>query len=83
MKHNDYFEDCEIYMKTCIRMCWLMYTQEVPMFLNFTCQRQSPLDRNLYKEYTKRGDLCDYLVWPLLLLHIDGPVMQKGILQPL
>ncbi|XP_062586423.1 uncharacterized protein LOC134248026 [Saccostrea cucullata] len=82
-KYGEYIHSCEIYIKASISICWMMRMQEVPMFLDFTCQREDPLNRDFYKEYTKSGKLCDYLVWPLLLLHIDGPVMQKGIVQPL
>ncbi|XP_061184465.1 uncharacterized protein LOC133192479 [Saccostrea echinata] len=82
-KYGEYIDSCEIYIKASINICWMMKMQEVPMFLDFTCQREGPLNKDFYKEYTKSGKLCDYLVWPLLLLHKDGPVMQKGIVQPL
>lgn len=60
-----------------------MNMQEVPMCLKFAYQPGDPFKRELYKEYTKCGAQCGYLVWPLLLLHVDGPVLQKGVMQPL
>ena len=45
--------------------------------------RKSDFDSNLFRPYTKSGDKYDYLVWPALLLHENGPVVEKGVAQPL
>ncbi|XP_053399111.1 uncharacterized protein LOC128556960 isoform X2 [Mercenaria mercenaria] len=38
-------------------------------------------DKDLFKEYTTRGQYLDYVVWPALFLHEDGPMLSKGIAQ--
>lgn len=82
-KFSDYIMTCDTFIKKCIKTCWLMNMQEVPMCLKFAYQPGDPFKKELYKEYTKCGGQCGYLVWPLLLLHVDGPVLQKGVMQPL
>lgn len=82
-KFSDYIITCETFITKCIKTCWMMNMQEVPMCLKFAYQPGDPFKRELYKEYTKCGGQCGYLVWPLLLLHVDGPVLQKGVMQPL
>ena len=38
-------------------------------------------DANKYKPYTTKGKFVDYIVWPVLRLHEDGPLLGKGIAQ--
>ena len=82
-KYKEHYENCEVYITRCMEICWLMNMQEVPMHLNFVCQRGDPFRYDLYKPFTKSGNVCGYLVWPLLSLHKDGPIMKKGVIQPL
>jgi hypothetical protein len=42
----------------------------------------TPLDKNVLKEYTVSGDTIAFLVWPVLYLHKDGPILCKGVAQP-
>nr|XP_022320321.1 uncharacterized protein LOC111122731 isoform X2 [Crassostrea virginica] len=82
-KYREQYENCDVYITRCIEICWLMNMQEVPMHLDFACQRGDPFRHDLYKPFTKSGNVCGYLVWPLLSLHKDGPIMKKGVIQPL
>lgn len=43
----------------------------------------SPLvfNRDKFKDYTRRGKYIEYVVWPLMLLHDNGPVLNKGVAQ--
>lgn len=36
---------------------------------------------DLYRTYTRSGDVIEYIVWPALLLHENGPVLYKGVAQ--
>lgn len=38
-------------------------------------------DKDLYKEYTCRGEYIDFIVWPTLFLHKGGPLLSKGVAQ--
>lgn len=75
-------ELCQTYIRKCIQLCWMMYVQEPAMELVFEFYAGQDIDENQVKAYRKRGLKINYLVWPLLLLHHDGPVAQKGIVQP-
>ncbi|WP_263081295.1 hypothetical protein [Endozoicomonas sp. Mp262] len=39
------------------------------------------VDKNYYRIYTSSGSTVDYQVWPALLLHKNGPLLSKGIVQ--
>ncbi|XP_053399108.1 uncharacterized protein DDB_G0290685-like [Mercenaria mercenaria] len=38
-------------------------------------------DKELFKEYTRRGKYLDFIVWPAMCLHKDGPLLSKGVAQ--
>ncbi|KAJ8298191.1 hypothetical protein KUTeg_024722 [Tegillarca granosa] len=69
-----------IYIDECIRLSYLMNVQNPPMVL----LRQEPgtkFNSSHFKEYQKTGESVEYLVWPALLLHENGPVAAKGVVQ--
>ena len=35
----------------------------------------------MYRAYTRSGDVIVYVVWPNLLLYEDGPLLYKGVAQ--
>jgi hypothetical protein len=39
------------------------------------------IKREMYQEFTKKGSIIDYCVWPVLYLEKDGPLGTKGIVQ--
>ena len=59
-----------------MKLCWLMVCQDPPVALE--CSKNN---MDLYRAYTKSGDTVDYIVWPSLLLHDDGPLLYKGVAQ--
>lgn len=75
-------EHISSYRRQCIRVCWFMAVQDPPVFIdvkeNVTGKK---FDTDKYKYYTKTGKAFDYLVWPVLYLHKDGPVIGKGVAQ--
>ncbi|XP_060566226.1 uncharacterized protein LOC132725156 isoform X2 [Ruditapes philippinarum] len=74
-------EHLEIYTLKCIELCWLMHLQTPPVYLDYAVTINSTFDTNKYKPYTKSGLTIDYQVWPVLLLHKDGPLLCKGVAQ--
>lgn len=36
---------------------------------------------SLFKAYTKNGKYLDFVVWPALYLHKNGPMLSKGVAQ--
>ncbi|KAK3602820.1 hypothetical protein CHS0354_026371 [Potamilus streckersoni] len=72
----------KIYSEKCFYLCWLMSIQDPPVVLSEKPERGTHFDNNLYKCYINSGDNIDYVVWPALLLHKDGPLLAKGVAQP-
>lgn len=60
----------------------MMAIQDPPMYLDFGPEMGSVIDKNVFRLYTKSGENVDFLVWPAVFLHKNGPIVQKGVLQP-
>ncbi|XP_053400224.1 uncharacterized protein LOC123557878 [Mercenaria mercenaria] len=71
-------EELKPFILKCLNLGWMMVVQSPPMVLA-TCEADGKLDKNKFKEYTKSGDVVDFLVWPALLLEKDGSVVVKGV----
>ncbi|XP_053390700.1 uncharacterized protein LOC128553540 [Mercenaria mercenaria] len=68
------------YIKKCVNICWSMCRHEPPVYVEFMDVGDDILfDTNKYKPYTKSGKLLDYIVWPAVYLHKDGPILAKGV----
>ena len=68
------------FVKRTIELVWMMKIQDTPMVLTWA-KSQDTFDRNQYSQYTRKGRNVDYAVWPGVLLHKEGPLMSKGIVQ--
>lgn len=66
----------------CLELCWLMNMHNPSVALGLPPTKDSPFDGTFYKEYTRTGTTVDFVVWLPLLLHKNGPLLQKGVLQP-
>ena len=51
-----------------------------PMHLVFDTTGR--FDDAYFRQYTKSGKEIDYIVWPYLQLHENGPLLSKGVAQP-
>ena len=67
-------------VKKTIELVWMMKIQDTPMVM-FWARQNDKFDRNKFSEYTRRGDIIEYAIWPGILLHKDGPLVSKGIVQ--
>lgn len=81
LKDNDSEAECH-FIKRCSQLCWMMAIQDPPMYLDFGPEKGSVIDKNVFRLYTKSGENVDFLVWPAVFLHKNGPIVQKGVLQP-
>lgn len=70
------------YTVKCLELCWLMNMHNPPVALGLPPTKNSKFDGNAYKEYTRTGETVNFVVWLPLLLHRNGPLLQKGVLQP-
>ena len=70
------------YVKKCVRLCWLMVAQDPPVYIKPSEEPGSKFDKEYYREFLTSGKELDYVVWPALLLHENGPLLHKGVAQP-
>lgn len=68
------------FVRRTIELVWMMKIQDTPMVLNWA-KSHDKFDRNQFSQYTRKGQNIDYVVWPGVLLHKEGPLMSKGIVQ--
>ncbi|XP_071124998.1 interaptin-like isoform X2 [Mytilus edulis] len=76
-----YVQCCESYIENCAKICYLAAVQDPPMLLHF--DPETVYDKQIFKEYTTMGRRVKFLVWPALFLHKGGPLLSKGVVQPL
>ncbi|XP_053399563.1 uncharacterized protein LOC123557238 isoform X2 [Mercenaria mercenaria] len=63
-----------------LELVWMMKIQDPPM--EFTWSKEGDkFDKNMYTPYTIRGNTVAQCVWPAVVLHRDGPLMSKGVVQ--
>ena len=65
------------YLDRCTELCWYTQIHDPPVALDFGVRN----DVTDYRPYTKTGPVLDYMVWPVLLLHENGPMLSKGVAQ--
>ncbi|XP_060083027.1 uncharacterized protein LOC132562299 [Ylistrum balloti] len=75
-------ERIPVYVKKCIEVCWYMCMHDPPVAIGKDVTEGEKFDTNIYKPYTNSGTVVSYNVWPPLLLHENGPLLAKGIVQP-
>ncbi|XP_063413273.1 interaptin-like [Mytilus trossulus] len=86
MKARDLTEEhitaCSKFVADCIKYAWMMQIQDPPVYIEWDFPSDTKIDTNILRSYTKAGDHVDFIVWPVLYLHKDGPVLNKGVVQP-
>lgn len=70
------------YAERCVFVCWLMVVQDPEMYIDEQQREGDPFDKDKYKEYTQSGKTIAFNVWPALYLYKDGPLLIKGVAQP-
>ncbi|WAQ98483.1 hypothetical protein MAR_022856 [Mya arenaria] len=75
-------EPLKPFIQKCLFLCWMMVVQSPPMVFYKNTEEGTRFESALYKQYTQTGDVLEYVVWPALLLHEDGPLVFKGVAQP-
>ena len=69
------------YIQRCTEISWLMAIQDPPMAVSREIRDDFRFDKTKYKEYTKLGQIVDFVVWPAVLIQDGGHLMAKGIVQ--
>ncbi|KAK3580468.1 hypothetical protein CHS0354_035512 [Potamilus streckersoni] len=86
-------DSLENYIQKCIRICWLMCIKCPQIHLDFgvTPADEGQLDdvndfplyfnTTKFVSYMRAGMYVEYIVWPAVYLHKDGPILKKGVAQ--
>ncbi|XP_071125506.1 uncharacterized protein [Mytilus edulis] len=78
-----YAEQIPEYVQKVMELCWLMNMCNPPLVFGDVPRTGEQLDKDYYKEYTKQGDIVSFVVWFPLLIQENGPVLTKGVAQPI
>uniref|UniRef100_A0A8W8KUD0 Mitochondria-eating protein n=1 Tax=Magallana gigas TaxID=29159 RepID=A0A8W8KUD0_MAGGI len=70
------------FAERCVELCWFMQTTQPPIHLSAHIPDDGMMDADIFKAYMKSGTEIDYIVWPVMHLYENGPVLNKGIAQP-
>ena len=70
------------YVEKCVELCWLMAIQSPPVAIddNVEKYKKQRFDDRRFKPYTKKGQVIDYVVWPMLSIS-GGGMLGKGVAQ--
>ena len=76
-----------LFGEKCAEVSWFMLACDPPMALQ-ACKKGEVFQSDKYKAYTKsernmNQAVVEMPVWPTLLLHDGGPVVTRGIAQPM
>ncbi|VDI34367.1 Hypothetical predicted protein [Mytilus galloprovincialis] len=80
---KDIPSELEPYVRSCLEVCWYSAIQDPPLGFVFDTGVSWELDTNYFEMFTKTGIYVDFIVWPAMLLHNHGVVLQKGVVQAL
>nr|XP_022325635.1 trichohyalin-like isoform X2 [Crassostrea virginica] len=70
------------YARQCASLCWRMRIREPPVFIRFEFRQGTSFNSDVLRKFTKTGGYLEFLVWPALYLHENGPLLAKGVAQP-
>lgn len=71
------------YVKKVVKLCWLMAVQDPPVCFGNEAKAGDKLDIDTFKVYTQSGTYVSYTVWLPMFIHEGGPVLIKGVAQPI
>lgn len=69
------------YTNNCIEVCWLMNTHSPPLVFAEPVASGQSYDKDLYRKYTKEGDIVSFVVWLPMMIE-GGVILSKGVVQP-
>ncbi|WP_263081735.1 hypothetical protein [Endozoicomonas sp. Mp262] len=75
-------EDLRTYIREALSILVKAKNHSPPVVLKPMAKPGSQMDLNSYKPYTQTGTTVEYDVWPAMLLYKDGPLLCKGVAQP-
>jgi hypothetical protein len=74
-------DSCSQYIEKTVHLCWAMIIQDPPVCLYWDITPKETFNTTYFSHYTRSGKAYDYVVWPSMMLHENGPVLRKGVAQ--
>ncbi|XP_062604832.1 uncharacterized protein LOC134266631 [Saccostrea cucullata] len=71
------------FLNQSIEVCWFSAIQDPPLAFDWNFPEGSEMIDKYVKVFTKSGSKIDFVVWPVMKLHVDGDVLCKGVIQPI
>jgi len=59
-----------------------MCIQDPPLVMEYENLEGKPVDRSKFNLYARNATITEFVVWPALLLHKNGPILAKGVVKP-
>ncbi|XP_060078881.1 uncharacterized protein LOC132558351 [Ylistrum balloti] len=69
------------YAEKCVDLCWLCAIQDPPIEFTYNVKGGEKVDTQYFRLYDRSGETVEYLVWPAMLLHQDGAILVRGVVQ--
>ena len=82
-KHSSRYPKTIEFARKCVELCWIMAVHDPPLVFGSLPQRRDQFNADLFREFTKSGTTIDFPVWPVLHLYDKGPVLSKGVVEPI
>uniref|UniRef100_K1PUQ4 Uncharacterized protein n=1 Tax=Magallana gigas TaxID=29159 RepID=K1PUQ4_MAGGI len=72
-------ENVQAFINGCLEVCWLSAIQDPPLAFDWNFPEGSDVADKVVKLFTKSGTKVDFVVWPVMKLHVDGDILSKGM----
>lgn len=72
-------QNLNAYAIACVQLCWCMVLQSPQLCIESTYKPEDNFNTNNYKYYKTKGNKYKFIVWPVLYLHKNGPILLKGV----
>lgn len=69
------------FLRKCSELFWFMYISDPQLVIEYENVEGKVMDTNKFNKYDRTGTIIEFVVWPVLLLHKNGPVLAKGTVQ--
>lgn len=69
------------FLRKCSELFWFMYISDPQLVIEYENVEGKVMDTNKFNKYDRTGTIIEFVVWPVLLLYQNGPVLAKGTVQ--
>ena len=74
---NEQSDVIQAYVSLCVEIGWLCAVHDPPVSLDANVT--DTFDTNKFNVYKKHGKYVEFVVWPVMYLYKEGPLLSKGV----